>query len=358
MVTLISFLIVLSILTLVHELGHFIVGRWAGARIEEFAIGFPPRLWSTRRGETDYSINSIPLGGYVRFAGEDNPDVKDGLSNLPRLKRTLVLIAGVTMNALLAVVIFTVMYASGYPTAVPADGIKVVVVSPGSPAEQAGLKPGDVVLQVNGQAINDMAVFSAAVRNEPGKPISLLVKTAGGEQTNVQLTPRANPPAGEGPLGVAIQPATLQVRTHSPVQALQLGLQTTWEVVKQTLSVPIMIMRGLIPASDARLTGPLGISRVVGGAAEAIPVSGLYPILFITALLSISIAVVNILPFPGLDGGRLLFVLIEALRGGKRIDPQREAVIHFAGLMLLMGLVAVITYFDIVSPAPPINWGP
>lgn len=359
MVTVISFLLVLSLLVLVHEIGHFVVGRWAGARIEEFAIGLPPRVVSKRYGETDYSINALPLGGYVRFAGEDGHDVPGGLLSVPPPKRALILLAGVTMNALLAILLFSLVYATGYPTQVPIGGIRIAQVVAGSPADQAGLKAGDIVLKIADQTVNDTTAFSAAVRGSEGRPVALTVKHSDGQQGVLNVTPRLNPPQGEGPMGIAIELATV-VRniSYSPAQALWKGLEQTWQATKMTFSIPAMIVQGLIPADLARPVGPLGISRIVGGAAEAIPVSGLAPILLTTALLSVSLAIVNILPFPGLDGGRLVFVLIEALRGGKRVDPQREAVIHFAGLMVLMGLFVIITYFDIVSPAPSINWTP
>ena len=357
--TIVLFIVILSILVLVHELGHYVVGRWAKAGIEEFAIGFPPRIWSVRRNNIDYSINAIPLGGYVRFSGEDNPDVPGGLANLPRTKRALVLVAGVTMNFLLAIVLFAVVFATGYPTAVPIDGAKIASVTSGSPAEQVGLKPGDIVLSVNGQATSQMDAFGAAVRLHVGEQIALAVQRADGQLETVNVVPRTNPPAGEGPLGVGIGQATITAkRTYSLPQALWKGAQQTWQAIVMTLSVPVMIVRGAIPIELARPVGPVGITRIVGSATDAIPALGFAPILQLMALLSVSLAVVNILPLPGLDGGRLAFVFVEWLRRGKRINPEREAVIHFAGLMLLFGLMIVITYFDIVSPAPPVIWGP
>lgn len=332
MVTAFSFVIVLSVLVLAHEAGHFFVGRWVGAKIEEFALGFPPRLWSVRRGNIDYSINAIPLGGYVRFAGEDDPEVHDGLSRLPRLPRALVLVAGVTMNAILAVFLFALVFATGYPTAVPIDGVKVGSVVAGSPAEMAGLKPGDVVLQVNGEAVKQTAAFGDAVRAKAGQELTFVVQHTGGEDVTLRATPRANPPQGEGPLGISIQQnSVVEKRSYGPLTALRMGLGQTWQVTKLTVSVPVLIVRGLIPASLARPVGPLGVARIVGSAAETIPASGFVYILQLMAMLSVNLAVVNILPLPGLDGGRLLFVIIEWLRGGKRLNPQREAIIHFGG---------------------------
>jgi len=359
MVTAISFLIVLSVLVMVHELGHYVAGRWAGARIEEFALGFPPRVWSVRRGETDYSINAVPLGGYVRFAGEDNPDVVGGLASLPRLKRSLVLVAGVTMNAVLAVLLFAWVFATGYPTAVPIDGVKIISVVEDAPAALAGIKPGDIVLKIDDQVTNDTNTLGTGIRSHLGQEITLLVKRPSGDEEMIRVVPRSESPQGQGPLGIVIEQATrLEMRSYSLPQALWMGVRQTWQAVALTVSVPVMILRGLIPAELARPVGPLGISRIVGSAAEAIPASGFAPILLTTALLSVSLAIVNILPLPGFDGGRLVFVVLEWLRGGKRINPQREAIIHFAGLMLIIGLVVVITYFDIVSPAPSINWVP
>jgi regulator of sigma E protease len=358
LVTVVSFLIVLSVMVLAHEMGHFFVGRWAGAKVEEFALGFPPRVWSTRRGETDYSINAIPLGGYCRFAGEDNPDVPGGLSALPRLQRALVLVAGVAMNVILAIVIFAFVFVTGYPTAIPIDGVKVDSVAVSSPAESAGLKPGDVILKVDGAVVNNTTALSNQVSARLGQEVSLFVTQAGGAQTTLKLVPRANPPAGQGPLGVAIeQNSVVEKRAYPPLQSLWLGVQQTWRVTAITIQVPVMIIRGLIPAELARPVGPVGVARLVGSAAEAIPQSGFAMILNLMAYLSVNLAIVNILPLPGLDGGRLVFVILEWLRRGKRINPQREAIIHFSGLMLLMGLILVITFFDIVSPAN-LNLGP
>lgn len=352
MVTVVSFILVLSLLVLVHELGHYAVGRWAGAKIEEFAIGFPPRLWSVRRGETDYSINAIPLGGYCRFAGEDNPEVPGGLSAMPRRHRALVLVAGVAMNALLGVLIFTLLFATGYPTAMPLDGVKIGGVAAGSPAEAAGIKVGDVIVAVNGETIKLIESFSAAVQARMGQEIAFTVERAGGAPFTAKATARTNPPTGEGPLGISIQQNYyVENQSYNPLQSLQMGLRQSWYIVETMVSVPVMIVRGLIPAELARPVGPVGIARIVGAAAADIPTSGFFSILQLTALLSINLALVNILPLPGLDGGRLVFVAIEWLRGGKRLNPQREGIIHFAGLMLLVGLIVVITVFDIMSPA-------
>jgi len=358
-ITALSFLIVLSILVLAHELGHFVVGRWIGVRIEEFAIGFPPRAWSVRRGETEYSINTIPLGGYVRFAGEDDPDAPDGLAGKPRLQRSAVLVAGVIMNVILGVVLFAIVFATGYPTPVPTGTVLLVAVAPGSPAEQAGLRPGDVIEAVDGRPFTDTTAFGTYIRSRLGEEASIVVKRDGVVQPAVRALIRPNPPSGEGPLGVVLDAGyTVETRSYPPLQALWLGIRETWDAVVFTVSVPAMVLRGLIPADMARPVGPLGISRIVGSATEAIPVSGWAPLLITMALLSVSLAIVNILPVPGLDGGRLIFVIVEWLRGGKRVDPRREAIIHFAGILVLMGLIVVITYYDIISPMPNLSWGP
>ena len=358
-VTIVSFVIVLSILVLAHELGHFLVGRWAGARIEEFAIGFPPRVWSRRRGETDYSINAIPLGGYVRFAGEDGPEVSGGLSSLPRIKRALVLVAGVSMNIILAVLIYALIFATGSPTLAPKDGVKLATINSGAPADQAGLKPGDIILQVNGQTVTTVDSFSAAVRSMAGQEMTFGIQRADGQAETVKLTPRADPPQGEGPMGVSIeQNGVSEIRRYPLLQSLQMGAQETWRITALTFSVPVMIVRGMLPVQDARPIGPLGIARYVGSTTQAIPTVGFWPILQLMAMLSVGLAIANILPLPGLDGGRLLFVIIEWLRRGKRLNPEREAVLHFAGLMFFMAIVVVITYFDIVSPAPSLNFVP
>ena len=222
-----------------------------------------------------------------------------------------------------------------------------------------GLKTGDLIVKINDQVVKDTNSFSTAIQAVAGQEVSLLVTRAGsGEQETVRVTPRANPPSGQGPLGVSItQAANVTKKAYPLPQAIELGARMTWEAVKTTLYSPVLMIRGAIPVAGS-VSGPIGIARIVGSATNAIPTSGLYPILTLMALLSISLAVVNILPLPGLDGGRIVFVFLEWLRGGKRINPEREAMIHFAGLVVLMGLIVVITFFDITKPAPPINWGP
>lgn len=359
MVTAIWFLVVLSAVVLVHELGHYIAGRLTKVGIEEFALGFPPRLVSVRRGRTDYSINMIPLGGYVRFVGEDKPDVKDGLASQSRAVRAFVLIAGVTMNIVLAILLFAAVFVIGYPTAIPAEGIRVSAVVPASPAERAGIRADDVLLKLNDEQLDDTLELSAGVRAHLGQEINLLVRHSDGVEETLRLIPRTEWPSNEGPLGVTVGPNyTLETRRYTLPQALGMGLQQTGRATVLTLSVPVMVLRGLIPADLARPVGPVGISRIVGSAAEAIPASGFAPILLTTALISVSLAIVNIMPIPGFDGGRLLFVVLEWLRGGKRINPQREAIIHFTGLMLIMVVFVIITYFDIIAPMPGIDWGP
>jgi len=359
MTTLILFLVVLSILVLAHEMGHFIVARLAKVRIEEFAIGFPPRLVSIRHGETDYSINLLPLGGYVRMTGEEDPSKPGSLAAKPPAWRAAVLCAGVAMNVALAMILFTLIYLTGVSIPVPTGEIRFIGIASGSPAEQAGLKPGDVVVSVDGQGVTQMDAFRSYINAHTGQPVTVVVRRDGIVQPPVTLEPRQTPPPGQGALGVVLDYVRMyEKRTYALPQAVALGVQSTWNAIAFTVYIPVQVIRGLIPVEVARPVGPVGVGRIIGSAAEQIPTLGWEPLLQTMALLSVSLAVVNILPLPGLDGGRLIFVLLEWVRRGKRISPEREAIIHLMGLAFLMGLIVLISYYDIVSPPPDINWRP
>lgn len=351
------FLLILGTIILVHEFGHFITAKLAGVKVETFAIGFPPRLFAVRRGETEYAINMIPLGGYVKMAGEDDPDVPRGFGSASRSWRAVILLAGITMNLLMAVVFFSAAYATGWPEVTKSE-ILVSEVLNGSPAQQAGLKAGDVILAMNGQTISTTDQLRNLTLTVLGKPTALLIRRNGAEKT-VELTPRANVPVDQGPIGVAIvdQPLAETPVNYPLGSAIVNGVTQTVQAIVQTVLVIVFIIKGLIPFADARPTGPVGIYDVVGQAtAVTIQTGWLYPILSVAGVISAGVAFANVLPIPGLDGGRLLFVIIEAIRG-RRMRPDRENVIHFVGLAFMVSLFLVITYFDIISP-PNVSFTP
>lgn len=351
------FLAILGLLVFIHELGHFVFAKLARIKVEEFGFGFPPRLFAVRRGETEYSLNLIPLGGFVRMLGEEDPTAPRSFARAPKRWRSLVLLAGPGMNLLLAALLFAGGYMAGWPTTTETK-VQVRAVLPGTPAERAGLQPGDFILKIGEQAIADTAVLREQTQRVLGLETVIVVER-NGEQRELRITPNPTWSQDRGALGVTI--ANLPTKTEPvsyPVhQALIQGIQRVGDTVGFTVAVPVMIVRGLIPAEAARPVGPVGIYQVTGQAAEESTATGWwFPLLYTSAALSVGLGVANMLPIPGLDGGRLVFVLVEAIRG-RRISPQRESLIHMLGIAFLLTLVLVISYYDLTAPLPEIDWG-
>ncbi|MGO8951453.1 MAG: RIP metalloprotease RseP [Ktedonobacterales bacterium] len=349
---------VFGLLVIGHEFGHFITAKRAGIRVDEFAIGFPPRLFSFRRGETQYSINLLPLGGYVRMSGE-NGDVTDEAGNYdPRsfasksaAKRAAVLLAGVTMNLILAVVLLTVYEAIGQP-----DYSRVIAtVVPGSPAAQSGLKPGDTILSIDGHPVRYFSDITTQLQQDilsaspHAKTVNVvLVIEHKGSDTPITVSVPAliQSTPNKGHLGIGANPNNI-VLVRPPIwEAPAHAIGDIGAVVVGTYQGLEAVIRGLVPANQA-VTGPVGIVNYIGISASDIPTLGISPILYLSAVLSLNLAIFNLLPIPGLDGGRLLFVLIEVLRRGKRVSPEREGLVHLIGLATLLLLVLLVTINDI-----------
>lgn len=350
---------VFAVIVLIHEFGHFITAKWAGIRVEEFGIGFPPRAFGIKRGETIYSINWLPIGGFVRMPGENGettdaegqPD-PGSFSSKPAYKRIIVLLAGVTMNMLLAIVLLGGADAIGQ--VIDFQPVVGTVVAH-SPAAQAGLQTGDTIIAVNGKTVktwtamtNDIsAVTDSTPKATTTVPVTLVVVHTG--QTTpetLKVDVRAHPVNGEGHLGISVNYAHA-ITTRIPFwQIPQDGVKQVGAVIVSIGSAFQQIFQGKLAFSQA-FTGPVGIVNYTGEAASVVPQVGLYPILFLTGALSVSLAVMNVLPFPALDGGRVLLVLIEIVRRGKRLSPEREGLINLAGMAVLLSFIMVITFFDV-----------
>ena len=344
------FVLLLSLLILAHELGHFILAKRAGVKVEEFAIGFPPRLFSIRHGETAYSINMVPLGGYVKMLGEEDPSFPRSFAAAPRRWRVAILAAGASMNILAAIFLFAGAYAAGWPQATKSE-VVITDVMPDSPAARAGLRQGDVILAFSGQKIEQPDQLPRLSQSSLGKPTTIQVRRDG-QTIDLTLTPRTSWPEGQGPIGIGIMNHALKIEpVYYPLaSALVHGVEQTIQTLWLTLTIPVLVLRGLIPADIARPVGPFGIYQITSQAAtETVATGWWFPILSVAATVSAGLGLANLLPIPGLDGGRLLFVVIEAIRG-RRVDPQREGRIHLVGLALLVSLVIIITYFDARFP--------
>jgi regulator of sigma E protease len=458
---LIAFIIILSILVFVHELGHFLVAKRSGITVEEFAIGFPPRavkVWQdegkitldghefiierklhvTRqiqpgsrvytetgfdeknrpivtklelvamaeeeKGEkppqgsearifglfsrspktapedgrptvtvdalirpTEYSLNWIPFGGYVRMVGEEDPTAPGSFASKSKRARLAVLAAGSLMNLAAAIIFFTLAAMSGSPE--PITGINlageeapvaktlITDVLSDTPASTAGLQKGDVILGADKVDFNYVGDLVAYIDQNKGTEIVLKIDRDG-QTISAPLTPRLNPPPGQGAMGVGISYEGIENQiTYQPFPAaLVTGLYETARYVGLTFYMPVAILRNIFPVEAARPTGPVGIYQQTGSAVDAaLTLNWWFPVLWFTAVLSTALAVTNLLPLPALDGGRILFILIEAIRG-KRVAPEKEGAIHFIGLAVLLTLMLVISYYDISNPIPPIDW--
>lgn len=361
------FLAVLTVLVFVHELGHFLAARYFKIHVEEFGIGFPPRVlgavqdkdnrWRVFTGQnvptpevlggprTIYSLNLFPIGGFVRPAGEDSPAISGGLASASKTARLVVLAAGSVFNLIFAVIVFTVGFRLGWP-----DRVTVAEVVAGSPAATAGLTPGDMFVTAGGDDIHYPQQISQLVYSRLGQPIQLTVLR--GEQTvEVVVTPRTQWPEGEGPMGIAMGRAL--VTDYTWPQAIGRAFAEIGYQFQEMVLLPGRLLRGELPAAVARPIGIVGMNDLTRAAVEtAQEINQLFPIIQLIGLISVALGFTNLLPLPALDGGRILFVLIEAIRG-RRIDPARESVVHLVGMVLLLTLMVVITYQDIVNPIIP-----
>lgn len=345
-----GFLIILTPIVLIHEFGHFWAAKLSKIRVEEFGFGLPPRAVKLfERGGTIYSLNWIPVGGFVRPAGEDDPNVPGGLASASKRARLFVLAAGSGMNFITAILFFWLALVLGAPA------VQVSEVSPNSPAAIGGLQSGDLILEVDGDIVMSSGTLVNAVSARAGTEINLVVLRDGEEQT-IAVTPRRAgeyDPATEGPLGISLGQGP-QIR-RGPIEAISGSLNFMWEYISLYAKLPSMLINGEITAQEARPVSIVGISQIAGEAAES-SASGrtLYPILTMASFISVALGLTNLLPIPALDGGRILFVLIEAIRG-RRIEPEREGMVHVIGMLVLLALMVVLIIQDIVNPILPIQ---
>lgn len=351
------FILTLFILVVIHEWGHYFAAKRFNIKVLEFGFGLPPRAWGKKIGETIWSFNWLPFGGFVRLLGEDEVDKKlledkRSFAYQAVWKRITVVVAGVTMNLLLSWALFYVVIIWGgfriiLPTPEPIVGIGAVAVN--SPAEKAGLKVGDRILAVGDQTIKDASEFQKSIQNNLDKKVELtLSKWDGSNQKQVTLTPRKDPPIGEGAIGIALSPIAIR-EFNTPLEKVFSAPIYSYEFIK--VSVPQMgkiisdLASGNVDRARSQVAGPIGIAAVSGEILSA-GWEAIIPYIYFTALLSLNLSVVNVLPFPGLDGGRLLFLIIEGVTR-KRPSSTVEKWVHSAGLVLLLALIIAISASDI-----------
>jgi regulator of sigma E protease len=340
-VTIGAFLGVLVVIIISHELGHFITAKASGVKVEEFGVGFPPRLFGIKRGETLYSLNAIPLGGFTKMAGEEDPKVPRSLANKSIGTRILVLSAGSLMNALLPLLLFSIAFM--VPHNLVIGELLVKDVATNSPAIMAGIEPGDRLLSLNEKPLRNISDLHRYTYLNLGKEVSLLIQHHDSTEEEVQVAPRWKPPEGQGAIGVIVSmenPTT--IRQHEPFwKAIPLGIG---ECIETFVLFKNAILSLLLGATTMEIAGPVGIAQMTGEVAKA----GISPLLEFAAFLSINLAIINMLPLPALDGGRIVFVLLEWVRRGKRVSPRIEGLVHSIGFAMLIALMLVFTYQDII----------
>jgi len=399
LVTIIVFLLILSVLVLVHEAGHFFMAKIFGIKVEEFGFGLPPRAIGKKIGETLYSINWLPIGGFVKLYGEDEAGAgkislpkkssSDAVTNKsfamkkeeikiskaglkieeeeiemsetitvgkknededsnraffakPIWQRFIVIFAGVFMNFVLAVAIISFLFSV---VGVPILGNKVMVdtVIKGSPAQKAGLRVGDIVEAINGTAITSTTQLISTTKQHLGEKLTLKVKSKNSKVESLEITPRKKYPSNEGAMGVAIsQDATIKKYPwfQAPFVGTKEALNETYLIANGLVMIVVQIFtRGSVPSDVA---GPIGIAQLTGVVVN----NGLYAVLSFVSLLSLNLAIINVLPIPALDGGRLLFIVIEGVFR-KKVNQRIEGYAHMIGMAILLGLIALITLHDL-----------
>ncbi len=352
--TLLVLVIVLSLLVFVHEFGHFVTAKLSGIKVEEFGFGFPPRIAGFKRGETVYSVNWIPLGGFVKIKGESGGDAheRDSFSSRKPWQRAVILCAGVAMNVVLAWFLLTVGYLIGLPQVaedLPAGArvanakIQIYSVLKNSPADMAGFQTGDALIAVDGKLISGVEDFRAYTASHEGVPVAVSV-SRDGASIEQPVVPKKLSETGQPGIGIAIVKTGLVSYPFylAPIE----GADATISFVREIFVAFYGLFRDLFTsrAVSVEFSGPVGIAVLT---AEMVKLGFRYLLQF-TALLSVNLAVINILPLPALDGGRVLFLVIEKLRG-RAVSARIENMTHNIGFALLMLLVLVITYQDVVK---------
>lgn len=337
LIAIVAFLIILIVLVVAHEFAHFITAKARGVQVIEFGVGFPPRILGIKRGETLYSVNALPFGGFVKLAGEEDPNVPRSLASKGYGTRILVLAAGSLMNIVLPILIAALAFI--IPHNVYSTTLTIDQVSANSPAQAAGILPGDTILALNGQTVNSFDQFKQEITLDAGKDTSLTVRHADSTISTVNLTPRVNPAPGEGAVGILMTDTA--VRENSSFwAAVPNGFSYCWSALVAYKDAIAGWINGIVAP---QVSGIVGMTAVTGQVAK----EGISPLLLWAAFISLNLGIVNILPLPALDGGRIAFVFLEMVRRGKRVSPKTEGLIHGIGFLLFIALMLLLVYSDV-----------
>jgi regulator of sigma E protease len=356
LVSILVFILVLSILIFVHELGHFFAAKKAGIFVEEFGFGLPPRLFGKKVGETIYSLNAFPFGGFVKMYGEDGEveaektkkEIKGrAFGDKSILRRFSVLVAGVTMNVILALAVFSIFYyIVGIPT--PTGQIKVLGVMDQSPAQAAGLQAEDKVVSIDGTAVKDSQTMIALLEEKAGREVQMEIVRGENQNLVVSLTPRKlswRQRLRTGPIGAGISDSIFTKDYpfwQIPFLGAQRGIEDSLEWGKNTILGLADAIATLFEGQAPEVAGPIGMAKIADEATK----SGYLAVMQLLGILSINLAIMNVLPLPALDGGRVVFLAYEAVTR-KKPSPKVESTINMAGFIFLISLMVLISINDI-----------
>jgi regulator of sigma E protease len=380
LLTLIVFFLILSLLVLIHEFGHFFTAKKFGIKVEEFGFGLPPRVFGKQRGETIYSINALPFGGFVKLLGEESPETEEGeapettqldprsFSAKQPWKRAIVLVAGVTMNVLLGVALYYVFFSfTGFKSLTlplltdyqfrfgEEERMQTVIsgFSDDSKADDAGLRVGEAILEINGQPVYTFDSLKGVLADKPNQKVKVLVMDVidlDKPVRSVEMETVSNE-QGEGILGTYLTEAV--VLSYQGSNKLFAGFMHSYNVMAYSthtfkdLIKTAFVEKDVAPVSSS-VSGPVGIFGVVGGIIDYGGKEALLGLIDLIALLSLSLAFLNIMPFPALDGGRLVFVIYEGITR-KKVSPHLENSLHKWGMLVLLSLIVLVTIKDVSS---------
>ncbi|MEN4101136.1 MAG: M50 family metallopeptidase [Anaerolineaceae bacterium] len=356
MVTIIEFVLLFGLLIFFHELGHYIVCRVFKIEVEEFGIGFPPRLLTLGKIHgTIISLNWIPFGGFVRPKAESDASVEGGLASASPWVRMAVALGGPMTNLGIGIVLYSLVFVQmGMPDT---SRVQIFSVNENSPAFHAGLTSGDIFIRINDEPINSQEELSSIVLENRGNEITMVIDR-NGQQIETKATPRLDPPPNEGALGISMGNPTMRI---SIFQAIPIASLATFEQARMLIALPGRLIAGQVEPDQARFVGPVGIFDIFAQAreldeevSEVVPQANLPtpPAIFtlsLMAMLSVALGITNLLPFPALDGGRILFTLPEIILK-KRVPQKFENLVHLIGFAALIALMIYITTQDIINP--------
>lgn len=343
---LIIFIIALSILVLVHEFGHYLMAVKNGIKVEEFGLGLPPRIWGKKIGDTIWSLNWLPIGGFCKLYGEDGGAKGNrAFNNKKPWQKMLVVLGGVMMNMILAILVFSVVYSIvGVPQ--DTDKVKITDVVTNSPADKVGLRADDWVVEVEGKTVTKPQELTEEVAKYKGRIVNLLIEQKNGQRHMSAVEVRENPPKGEGAMGVAISNTEMvKIKWYEFYKGIWAGLREAYFWGKIIGGGVLGMIGGLLSGKvPADVSGPIGMYQATSSIKAS---QGMLALIHFFAVVSVNLAVVNVLPFPALDGGRIIFVLYEMITK-KKANQRFEGTVNMVGMMVLLGLILLITVGDVM----------